>query len=83
MAPMASVDGRYVGPLQPGDAEQIVEALRRNGVPHAYLPFEGEGHGFRRRESLVRLYSAWVSFFSQVFGFDPADDVEQIEIVGH
>jgi dipeptidyl aminopeptidase/acylaminoacyl peptidase len=63
-------------------AEQIVEALLRNGVPHAYLPFEGEGHGFRRRESLVGLYSAWVSFFAQVFGFEPADDVEHIEIVG-
>jgi dipeptidyl aminopeptidase/acylaminoacyl peptidase len=63
-------------------AEQIVEALLRNGVPHAYLPFEGEGHGFRRRESIVRVLSAWVSFFGQVFDFEPADDVERIEIVG-
>jgi NADH:ubiquinone oxidoreductase subunit E len=40
MAPMASVDGRYVGPLQPGDAEQIVEALRRGEEP---LPGRGLG----------------------------------------
>ena len=40
MAPMASVDGRYVGPLQPGDAEQIVEALRRGETP---LPGRGLG----------------------------------------
>jgi NADH:ubiquinone oxidoreductase subunit E len=40
MAPMASVDGRYVGPLQPGDAEQIVEALRRGEKP---LPGRGLG----------------------------------------
>ena len=40
MAPMASVDGRYIGPLQPGDAEQIVEALRRGETP---LPGRGLG----------------------------------------
>jgi NADH:ubiquinone oxidoreductase subunit E len=40
MAPMASVNGRYVGPLQPGDAEQIVEALRRGEQP---LPGRGLG----------------------------------------
>jgi NADH-quinone oxidoreductase subunit E len=40
MAPMASVDGRYVGPLEPGDAEQIVEALRRGETP---LPGRGLG----------------------------------------
>ena len=40
LAPMASVNGRYVGPLQPGDAEQIVEALRRGEQP---LPGRGLG----------------------------------------
>ena len=40
MAPMASVDGRYIGPLQPGDAEQIVEALKRGETP---LPGRGLG----------------------------------------
>ncbi len=63
-------------------AEQIVEALQRSGVPHVYLALEGEGHGFRRRESLVRLLSLSTSFYGQVFGFEPADDVERVEIVG-
>jgi len=40
MAPMASINGRYVGPLQPGDAEQIVEALKRGEQP---LPGRGLG----------------------------------------
>jgi NADH:ubiquinone oxidoreductase subunit E len=40
MAPMASVDGRYIGPLQPGDAEQIVEAIKRGEEP---LPGRGLG----------------------------------------
>ncbi len=42
MAPMASVDGRYIGPLTPGDAEQIVEALKRGEQP---LPGRGLGDG--------------------------------------
>jgi len=63
-------------------AEQIVEALERNGVPHVYMPLEGEGHGFRRRDSIVRLLSVSLSFHGQIFGFEPADDVERVEIVG-
>jgi len=73
------LDDRVVPPAQ---AEQIVEALERNDVPYLYLPFEGEGHGFRRRESLTRMLSASISFFAQVFRFEPADDVERVEIVG-
>jgi dipeptidyl aminopeptidase/acylaminoacyl peptidase len=63
-------------------AEQILEALERNKVPHVYLPLEGEGHGFRRRESIVRLLSVSLSFHGQIFGFDPADDVDRVEIAG-
>jgi len=59
-----------------------VETLERNGVPHVYLPLEGEGHGYRRRESLVHTVSVELSFYGQVFGFGPADDVERVEIVG-
>ena len=40
----------------------------------------GEGHGYRRLESRVRNLSAALSFHAQVFGFEPADDVEPLEI---
>ena len=40
MAPMASVDGRYVGPLEPGDAAEIVDALKDGAIP---LPGRGLG----------------------------------------
>jgi dipeptidyl aminopeptidase/acylaminoacyl peptidase len=63
-------------------AEQIVEALERNRVPYVYLPLEGEGHGYRRRESVVKDISTGVSFYAQIFGFEPADDVERVEIHG-
>jgi NADH-quinone oxidoreductase subunit E len=40
MAPMASIDGRYVGPLEPGDAGEIVESIRAGRTP---LPGRGLG----------------------------------------
>jgi hypothetical protein len=40
-------------------------------VPHAYIAFEGEGHGFRRADTMVRALEAELSLYAQVFGFDP------------
>jgi dipeptidyl aminopeptidase/acylaminoacyl peptidase len=58
--------------VPPSQAEQIVAALERNGVPHLYIPLEGEGHGFRRRESWLRVIRADLEFYGEVFGFKAA-----------
>jgi dipeptidyl aminopeptidase/acylaminoacyl peptidase len=71
------LDDRVVPPSQ---SEQLVEALRRKGLPYAYLAFEGEGHGFRKRESLLRVPEATLYFLSRIFGFEPADELERIPI---
>ena len=42
------------------------------GVPHAYLTFDGEQHGFRERETMVAALEAELSLYGQVFGFEPA-----------
>ena len=60
----------------PSQAEMIVEVLERKGIPYAYIPFEGEGHGFRRQENVQRSIEATLSFVGQVFGFAPADGSE-------
>jgi dipeptidyl aminopeptidase/acylaminoacyl peptidase len=67
--------------VPPTQAEQMVEALKRSGVPHAYIAFEGEQHGFRRAETIIRALEAELSFYAQVFGFQPADDIEEVELV--
>jgi dipeptidyl aminopeptidase/acylaminoacyl peptidase len=64
----------------PNQAEMMVDALRRKGIPVAYVPFEGEQHGFRRAESIKRALEAELYFYSQVFGFDLADPVEPVPI---
>ena len=38
--------------VPPGQAEAMVEAVKRKGIPVAYVPFEGEQHGFRKAESI-------------------------------
>jgi dipeptidyl aminopeptidase/acylaminoacyl peptidase len=58
----------------------MVEALERNGVPHAYLAFEGEQHGFRKAENIQRSLEAELYFYGRVLGFEPADAIEPIEI---
>ena len=72
-------DDRIVPPAQ---AEGIVSALERNGLPYAYLLFEGEGHGLRKAENQRRALEAELSFYAQVFGFELADDFEPLVISG-
>ena len=66
--------------VPPSQAEAMVGALRAKGIPVAYLPFEGEQHGFRRAENVKRALEAELWFYSKVFGFDIADPVEPVHI---
>lgn len=67
--------------VPPGQAEQMVAALAAKGLPYAYLPFEGEGHGFRRAANVRRATAAELAFYGLVFGFEPADDLPPLELV--
>ncbi len=66
--------------VPPSQAETMVEALRAKGIPVAYLPFEGEQHGFRRAENIKRALDAELYFYGRIFGFELADPVEPVEI---
>ncbi|MCH7736664.1 MAG: S9 family peptidase [Chloroflexi bacterium] len=67
--------------VPPDQAEKMFEAVRAKGIPTAYIPFEGEQHGFRRAENIKRALEAELYFYSKVFGFDLADPVEPVDIV--
>ena len=68
--------------VTPANAEQLIAALDSNGIPFAYLAFEGEGHGFRGAAAQRRTLEARLSFLGAVFGFTPADDLPPLEVVG-
>jgi dipeptidyl aminopeptidase/acylaminoacyl peptidase len=80
-APVIVLQGLEDRVVPPSQSERVVEALERNGVPHAYLTFEGEQHGFRRAETVRRVMDAQLSFYAQVLGFEPADAVEPVALV--
>jgi dipeptidyl aminopeptidase/acylaminoacyl peptidase len=69
--PLLVLQGLEDAVVPPRQAEVIVAALASRGVPHAYLAFEGEQHGFRRAENQIASLEAELSFYGQVLGFDP------------
>jgi dipeptidyl aminopeptidase/acylaminoacyl peptidase len=46
-------------------SDSIVASLRARGVPHEYHLYPGEGHGFRKPETLEHYYDAVVKFLKQ------------------
>jgi dipeptidyl aminopeptidase/acylaminoacyl peptidase len=66
--------------VPPAQSEAIVAALDARGIPHAYLPFEGEAHGFRRAETIVRSYEARLAFFRRVLGLPDPEGLPPVEI---
>jgi dipeptidyl aminopeptidase/acylaminoacyl peptidase len=66
--------------VPPNQAEMMAEAVRRKGLPVAYVPFAGEQHGFRKAENIIRSLEAELYFYGAVFGFVPADPIEPVAI---
>ncbi|MDA5281854.1 prolyl oligopeptidase family serine peptidase [Streptomyces sp. Isolate_45] len=78
-APFLLLQGLDDRVCPPAQAERLLTALRGRAVPHAYLTFEGEGHGFRRAETIVTALEAELSLYAQVFGID-RDDVPRLAL---
>ena len=66
--------------VPPAQAEIIVAALAEKSLPYAYLAFEGEQHGFRKAQNIVRAQEAELYFYGRVFGFTPADEIAPVRI---
>ena len=79
-APVIFFQGLEDKIVPPNQAEKMVAALREKGLPVAYLAFEGEQHGFRQATNIKRALDGEFYFYSRVFGFTPADEVEPVAI---
>jgi dipeptidyl aminopeptidase/acylaminoacyl peptidase len=66
--------------VPPSQAEAMVQALDAKGLPYAYIAFEGEQHGFRKAETTRRALEAELSFYGQIFGFNPSGIDELLAI---
>ncbi|RKN35103.1 prolyl oligopeptidase family serine peptidase [Streptomyces hoynatensis] len=65
----------------PAQAERLLAAVAGRGVPHAYLTFAGEGHGFRRAETIERAVEAELALYLTVFGIH-RPDAPPLELTG-
>jgi dipeptidyl aminopeptidase/acylaminoacyl peptidase len=66
--------------VPPSQSERIVDALRQRGIPLVYQLYAGESHGFRKPENIILALQSELSFYGQVFGFEPADDLPPLNI---
>ncbi|QYJ88436.1 S9 family peptidase [Shewanella halotolerans] len=79
-APLLLVQGAK-DPIVPArQSEAIYAALKRRGVPVAYLQFDDEGHGVKKPLNRIAALNAELSFYGQVFGFTPADKLSPLTI---
>jgi dipeptidyl aminopeptidase/acylaminoacyl peptidase len=78
--PMIIFQGLEDKIVTPSQADLMVQALRAKGLPYTYLAFEGEQHGFRRKENIARSLEAELYFYSKIFGFELPDHVEPVKI---
>src|SRR3989442_503535 len=66
--------------VPPDQSEKIFEAVKAKGLPVAYIAYEWEQHGFRRAENIKRSYEAELYFYSKIFRFNLADQIEPVTI---
>lgn len=81
--PLLVMQGDEDKVVPPSQSEAIVEAVAAKGLPHCYLLFVGEQHGFRQSASIVRSLEAELWFYAKVFGFQQSDQIADLaEAVG-
>ncbi|HVE91713.1 MAG TPA: S9 family peptidase [Actinomycetota bacterium] len=78
-APVLLLQGLEDRVVPPNQSRLIVEELKRLGRPVAYIEFEGEGHGFRRAETISRCLGAEEAFYSRVLDL-PRPDLQPLDI---
>jgi dipeptidyl aminopeptidase/acylaminoacyl peptidase len=66
--------------VPPNQSQMMADAVRAKGLPVAYLAFDGEQHGFRKAETIIRSLEAELYFYGAVFGFTPADEIPPVHI---
>ena len=66
--------------VPPNQSEMMAAAVRKKGLPVAYVTYEGEQHGFRKAENIIRSLEAELYFYGAVFGFEPADRIAAVQI---
>ena len=54
--------------VPPNQSEMMAAAVRKKGLKVKYVTFEGEQHGFRKAENIIRALEEELAFYRDVFG---------------
>lgn len=65
-APVIFLQGAEDEVVPPAQADAMVDALRKRGLPVGYLLFDGEQHGFRQADNIKRALDAELYFYGAV-----------------
>lgn len=57
----------------PVQCERFLAAVEGRGIPHAYRTYPGEGHGFRRADTMTDALESELALYTQTFGIDRPD----------
>ena len=66
--------------VPPNQSQVIFEALKTKGISTGYIPFKGEGHGFRKPENNIRALESELAFYGLIFGFAPAGILPELRL---
>lgn len=78
--PVLIIQGAQDPIVTPDQAEVFVDAMRSSNLPHSYLLIEGEDHFLGKSETIVATREAELSFYGQLFGFEPAGEIAPVKI---
>jgi dipeptidyl aminopeptidase/acylaminoacyl peptidase len=66
--PVAIFQGDEDRVVPPDQAGAIVASLRERGIPYHYRLFPGEGHGWRKKETILQYYREVEGFLARHVG---------------
>jgi dipeptidyl aminopeptidase/acylaminoacyl peptidase len=78
--PLILIQGLDDPIVPPNQSQMMFDALRSRGLPVAYLTFAGERHGFLKQENNKRALEAELYFYSRIFKFELAEEIEPVQI---
>jgi len=78
--PILLLQGEDDKVVPPNQAELMVAALDQKGIPYGYLLFEGEGHGFRQADTIVKAFNAELYFYRKILEIESDEKLPEIEI---
>ena len=79
--PLLLLQGGEDEVVPPAQAEAMIDALVANETPYAYVEFPEERHGFRDADSVAQAHATELAFYGAAFGFEPAGDVDGVDLL--